>query len=371
MKKINAFTLIEMIVSMTLFAILGIGLFSIMIALKKGDAAVSAKLDLNRELYYVTETIAKLIAESGTLDYEEYWNLKQLNNSTASSEYGNAGPNAFVACGSTTTTKRDLTACYTTSNQQRYWQYAKSFIDTNGDANNDTESCKNQWKAGMPLWDSNCDGNVYGDEDDEHTWIWPGALGLSNGTGVTITVNSIYKGTLALIKTSSIPQQRLLIRHAFVEDPDDTIRCDTTTGNGCRWELQIRRLEGYDLGFNHDGTWTWANDGQVDTWVCSPLFPCKWSPIKLPNWDDANLPNDDPTEWISLFPQHIHVPSIEWIVGPSDDPRQSWQLGSAVSSQFVRMRITLSFSARVRNKFGKNFAPTTLVSTFRIWDDSQ
>lgn len=72
----SGFTLIEMMISITLFAIVIIMAFDVMGNIGIMRTKVSSQLDLNNELYAVTERFVDLIKTGGDIDYEEYWNRK-------------------------------------------------------------------------------------------------------------------------------------------------------------------------------------------------------------------------------------------------------------------------------------------------------
>lgn len=83
----SGFTLIEMIVSITLFSIIIIMAFAAMGNIGILRNSVSSRLDLNNELYSVTEKFVDLIKTGGDIDYEEYWNRKIVGTTTASGHY--------------------------------------------------------------------------------------------------------------------------------------------------------------------------------------------------------------------------------------------------------------------------------------------
>lgn len=83
----NGFTLVEMIVSITIFAIIIIMAFDTMSNIGILRNRVSSRLDLNNELYSVTEKFVDLIKTGGDIDYEEYWNRKAIGTNTSSGHY--------------------------------------------------------------------------------------------------------------------------------------------------------------------------------------------------------------------------------------------------------------------------------------------
>ena len=78
LKNNQGFTIFELIVSMTLFAIITT---SVLLAVE--NLSISRIKTLNRvalleELYFFSEQLFTGIKEGGTLDYEEYWNRQAV-----------------------------------------------------------------------------------------------------------------------------------------------------------------------------------------------------------------------------------------------------------------------------------------------------
>lgn len=70
----RGFTILELMVSMTLFALI---ITSVIVAV--GNLSITRIKTLNRialleELYFFSEQLFTEIKDGGTLDYEEYWN---------------------------------------------------------------------------------------------------------------------------------------------------------------------------------------------------------------------------------------------------------------------------------------------------------
>ena len=71
-----------MIVSITLFSALLIAAFSAFGNISLGKIHVNNELDLNKDMYFAVEKIASLIKDGGAIDYEEYWNRKNVGTAT-------------------------------------------------------------------------------------------------------------------------------------------------------------------------------------------------------------------------------------------------------------------------------------------------
>lgn len=149
----RAFTLVEMIVSITIFAIIIIMAFDAMGNIGILRTQVSSRLDLNSELYSATEKFVDLIKTGGDIDYEEYWNRQIVGTSTSSGHYsvfsgfGNFGSGGSLPtsygdglyyCVSGSGTSMGTGGCADSSGIfQRYGEYRQQFIDYNSNANGD------------------------------------------------------------------------------------------------------------------------------------------------------------------------------------------------------------------------------------------
>lgn len=86
-RRSSGFTLIEMIISITIFAIIIIMAFDAMGNIGVLRTQVSSRLDLNNELYSASEKFVDIIKTGGDIDYEEYWNRKAVGTTTSSGHY--------------------------------------------------------------------------------------------------------------------------------------------------------------------------------------------------------------------------------------------------------------------------------------------
>lgn len=83
----SGFTLIEMIVSITLFAVVIVMAFDAMGSIGILRTRISNRLDLNNELYFAVEKLTNIIKLGGNIDYEEYWNRQAVGTTTNSGHY--------------------------------------------------------------------------------------------------------------------------------------------------------------------------------------------------------------------------------------------------------------------------------------------
>jgi prepilin-type N-terminal cleavage/methylation domain-containing protein len=279
-ENLRAFTLIEMIVSVTIFSIIIIMAFSAMGNIGILRNSVTNRLDLNNELYSVTEKFVDLIKTGGDIDYEEYWNRRAVGTTTSSGHYdvfsgfGNYGSGGVVAnygdgiyyCISGNGLKMGTGGCLTgfniytadvSSQPQRYGEYRQQFIDYNTNANGDGG-------------DENADGNIRGDDDDEDLGMGPSAF--TGGIGMK-ELYLVKKGTQS---------ERIYFRWTLQMDPNGppgTI-CEMSGANmgsgNCLGNIQMLKLVGKDLGLSHSTSVASPGkyDGIIDTWACHADYNC-------------------------------------------------------------------------------------------------
>lgn len=222
-KNTSGFTLVEMIVSITIFAGIILVAFDAMGSIGISRTRISSQLDLNSELYSATEKFVEIIKNGGDIDYEEYWNRQAVGVSTSSGHYdrfsgfGNYGSGGSVGsygdglyyCVSGSGTRMGTGGCLTGFNHygsgidlsgiyQRYGEYRQQFIDYNSNANSD---------SGGLFGDEDGNGNILGDDDDEDLGMGPSAWSGSSG------MKELY-----LIKKGSNPE-RTYFRWTLKNDP--------------------------------------------------------------------------------------------------------------------------------------------------------
>ncbi len=359
--KINWFTLIEIILSITIFAIILVSAFDIMWKIWIGRLQVSNKLDINKDLYYTIESLVSTIKDFWwDIDYEEYWNRQAIWTETLSWHYEkltwygnylswwiiwstNYWEGLGYVCISWSWVSMWTWWClenynfvligtfyYNASSKwksQGYGQYARQFYDYNANQNYD---------SGGILWDEDWNWSPLWDDDDEDLWEGPVAFSWNE-------VKELY-----LFKNLLEPE-RLFLRLNIIKDPNapDEASCNFTdwTWSWCLWNIQILRLDWYDLWYTHD--WTnpfWLYDWILDTWRCNKDFSCT-------NWP-YNLPTGNDDEWVNLFPDYINVKSLKLFLYPNKNYVYAWKENNSNINinPYIRINITLWFSWEKRKK---------------------
>ncbi|MDD2892068.1 MAG: prepilin-type N-terminal cleavage/methylation domain-containing protein [Candidatus Gracilibacteria bacterium] len=349
----SGFTLIEMIVSITIFSMIIVMAFDAMGNIGVIRNKLSSRLDLNNELYNVTEKFINLIKTGGDIDYEEYWNRQTVGTTTASGHYdifsgfgnygsGGLGENygdGLYYCVSGNGTSMGTGGCLVGNQKQRYGQYRQQFIDYNSNANGDGG-------------DENGDGKIQGDDDDEDLGVGP--IVLTGGVGMK---------ELYLLKKGITPE-RTYFRWTLKLDPNAPpgASCETSgvhMGSGeCLGNIQLLNLVGKDLGLSHSGAINSDGryDGIIDTWECREDFYCP----------GTNIPNALDTGWVDILPTWVNVKNIDFYPYPEKDFRYAWRESNnaIILSSYVRINMTLGLAWERRKKIkgpsGDVFITTTV-----------
>ncbi|MBP9779314.1 type II secretion system protein [Candidatus Gracilibacteria bacterium] len=381
----RGFTLVEIILGMTIF---GLIMTSVLLSVQNMSFArikTENRVKLLEELYFFSEKLSTNIKEGGTLDYEEYWNRNSYNTVEGTGHYmfptgvGNYGSGGIMnaaippnygetyylcrsgdvaaggvrmgtgGCLSYNNDRRiDGTASYT-GVYQRYGQYALQYYDYNGNADAD-------------LGDEDGDITITNDEDDKDIGDGP------------IVISGALRELYLIDKESNT---RTFFRWIVRSDPNAPagticIESGVNTGSGCVGNIQILKLRGVDLGFDHTGTLAPSSnnafDGTVDTWICHEDWACS-GPQLPPGY--GNLATGNDVEWIDIFPDTVNVKSIKFIAYPKKDPWAAWNApdaaqGSTEISPFIhpyaRVELTLGFAWGKRRML-QGDDPTISVTT--------
>ncbi len=385
-KNKNWFTIIEILISMTLFALI---ITSVLVAVE--NLSVARIKTLNRvalleELYFFSEQLFTWIKDGWVLDYEEYWNRQSVGTNTQSGHYvlatgvGNYGSGGVLmtdtyGSGIYLCRSNDLTPIGTgwclenynngaqgsysgiaynySGSYQRYGEYLAQFTDYNGNSDAD-------------LWNENestdLSGSIIGDDDDKSIGDVPWVLSGS--------MQELY-----LINKTA--KTRTYFRWNIQQDPNNLmISCSITTASGktltnsgCIGNVQVLKLSWYDLGLSHSGITSdlTTYNGIIDTWVCKEFDQCNWPLITSVS---KKVATGSGNEWINLFPSSINVKNLSFQIYPIKDPWLSWAapdctVTSCISPfihPYVRMNLEMWFSWGKRRTI-RNDDPTISIST--------
>lgn len=362
-QKIKAFTLIEIITSILVVAIILVGAFDAMTSLGFWKIRLMQKTSTQKQMLYFSEKLFEMIKYWGTLDFEEYFNRKIVDNTTYSSwhyavatGYGNYWPsgtpgtatynNGYYYCLSSSSANMwddgcvdnfnissiDLTSSYNLNQDyswepQTYGQYSFQFRDYN----------------------SNQDGDN-GDQDSNDIIIWDDDDNYF-GKGPNVFATGSNVAELYLI--NGVKRQRTLFRYNVGLDPyaPPGSTCTSSdgwlsyTGTGCLGNIEYLIMDGRDWWLDHtqwnnDGT---ENDWVIDTWLINEKFT--WNTTTI-----AGRLNPVDWYWQPLFPENIHVSEFSIFPHPNIDEDRAWAITDEQVnvSQYVRVRVSMMPAWRER-----------------------
>lgn len=382
------FTLVEIMLSMTVFAIIMIAVLQSVQNMSFVRIKTENRVKLLEELYFFGETLVGSIKDGGSLDFEEYWNRNSFNTAIGTGHYilptgvGNYGSGGVIGTnnygewyyycrsGSGSVLRVGTGGCLLTRNSlstgnspdrsfsgrsQRYGQYALQFTDYNGNADND---------SGVP-GDEDGDGYILGDEDDKDI-----------GDGPNVISGSLTELYLIDKEASTRTFFRWIVR-TDPNAPNGTVCIMTgaNTGSGCVWNVQILKLRGIDYWLNHSWTLSLTGnesfDGNIDTWICHLDWNCAGPDIGS---GYGNLATGSWSEWVDIFPDTVNVKSVRFTAYPKKDPWKAWwapdalQLSDEISPfihPYVRVELSLAFAwwkRRVLNGDDPTISINTMIS---------
>lgn len=369
----KAFTLIEILIWITLFSIIVTSWFYAFSAVWVWKIKLIWKTDIEKESYFFSEKLFEEIKKWWLIDYEEYFNRMVVWNTSFSSwhytlntwfwnfwSWGNVWTtnywDYFYFCRSSDSTSMWTWWCYSTSfnnywwallwKPQRYWQYSFQFMDYNSNINSD---------SGL-FWDENADWNIVWDDDDESIWLWPEVFSSS------WEIQELY-----LISWDK--KTRTLFRWTVIDDPNrpsTSSWCNFTNPKSPSWvwclgSIEFLRLNLKDWWINHDKiSWLWIYDWNPETWIINPDFAWTWWIVAWSNsWN----------YWVSLFPKTINVKDVKFFLYPNKDLNLAWK-DPSISSNFspylrIQYKLTPSWEKRkwIRWKIPElNFSTTITLS---------
>lgn len=375
---LKAFTLLEVIIAMTLFLVVVTVVTVFFIQMVKVKGGQEARQRLIQESYFLMEKL-QTMSRNYSIDYEEYFNRQQVGCSsvwwagfgrdvgtwgycplftaygnhnsivdqwggsdTASHRYYYCSSRDGTPLGSYTPTLENNSyrvqdnvdrsqwhVCAQLASQslltqgtgyQSYGQYAWQFVDIKDDVD-------------LVL-------GALQDDDDQDMGMGPDALHRSG------TVAELYL-------LSHDEQQRLYIRRKLIEEWDrDRDGLTWATDNERLYTLQVLQLRGFDAGDQHDFSLASSSgvyDGQIDTWACdrAAWFSCQGANVGGA-YSGFHLPSHSEDGWVNLFPSDITVSDWHIQLSPTKDPHLSWAEDAYQISPFIRLSFTTKLYAKNR-----------------------
>lgn len=381
--SLKAFTLIEILIWITLFSIIITSWFYAFSAASVWKIKLIWKTNIEKESYFFSEKLFEEIKKWWLIDYEEYFNRKVVWDTTFLSwhyseptwfwNFGSGWDvwttdywDYFYFCKSWSWSSMWIWWCFNTSfnnywtgvvwKPQRFWQYTFQFMDYNSNVNNDYYPWNCNWPDWISrvwqIWDEDCNWSIIWDDDDENLWIWPEAFSSSG------EVQELY--LVSWDKTT-----RTLFRWKVINDPNKPTTvadCNYTTSNHktpswewCLWTIEFLKLNLKDWWINHDKSGTGVYDWNQETWAVHPDFAWTgWIVAWSNSWN----------YWVSLFPKTINVKNVKFFLYPNKDLNLSWKdpLPSSNFSPYLRITYTLAPS-REKRRWIKWAPPEVKYST--------
>lgn len=324
MFKKKWFTLLEIVVAILGFSLLMMivfGIFQKFITLKYNAQARGNLIEVS---YFTFEKLNLLIKDY-TIDYEEYFNRRNVwcdswyqNNFT-----WNVGANWY--CDNFTAYGNNTTLGSTTGNFLLYYcsstgtETTPNYVFQNLNLANWSGCNRTGYQSfgeyKQQFWDMKDDvdfvtGIVY-DDDDSDIGKWPNAI-----------LNA--SGTQELYLISQDQTRRIFLRRAFIESWDFNGTWWISGDTEKFYTLQILKLRWFDAGNKHKFDVTTSSgvyDGTLDTRACdyAQWFACQGSGVGgAYSW--FNIPKDKDDGRINLFDKNITIADWNLKVYPTKNP---------------------------------------------------
>ena len=361
----NAFSLVEILVGILIVSIVIVAAFSALWSIWIARVKLTQQVDIEKQAYYLAERFFETIKKWWTLDYEEYWNRSSYDTTFASWSYTQQSGfwnfwdgwsvgsvaipldygDSFYYCispdgwlmGTGWCLAANNTTGDNTSQSQRYLQYEEQFIDYNSDWDGDGGDEDGDWN---PLWD----------DDDLFLGQWPEAFSSSNRVWELYLISSDKK-------------ERTFFRWNVENDPNapSSASCNGTqnmTGSGCLGTIEFLKLIWEDRWYDHSSSWSWSNDGVIDTWLIHPDFTW-WSEVIA--WSNTNK------YWQPLFPESVSVMDVRFYAYPNKDANLAWRENIG-TSPYIQVQMTLMPSWQQRKKIRGKTPQVDFTTTISLSD---
>lgn len=293
-----SFTLVEVIIAITLFSMLSIAGMVIWQDILKTYKKIQMEKYLSTETTALLERIARTVQSSG-LDYEEYYSIAVIGTTTAGENYG---------------------------------EYHKQFFNPGTDGDYGAYCL-----GGITVYDNGCptgsvaDTSTFDIDTGQHPYAGSGMNAneanamcdaVYGGTDCTTTIDYHNVGGLILLNASGTE------RTYFVLEGGDVPR------------VSMVELDGTDSD----------NDGLIDTWVCDEKYTCTVSGSggNLP--DTADIETVDGVDNDDFFPissRHLYIDELLFYISPIEDPFKGYGETDATVFENVQLhpRVTIRITA--------------------------
>ncbi|MFA5842921.1 MAG: prepilin-type N-terminal cleavage/methylation domain-containing protein [Candidatus Gracilibacteria bacterium] len=311
-----SFTLIEITVAITLFAILATA--GVVMVSNVSNAARKVEMEeyLYTEAQNLLEKIAREIQASG-IDYEEYYSRNVIQVSVDPITAKTFGEN--------------------------YGEYHKQFFNPGSDDDYGALCVGGSISYPDPLG-SGCSPNT--STFDYDTGMNPYNGSLSNPD----TANAFCEGSSDCSSENSYYKTNEL----FLINKSGTERTYFILHNGTVPSINTVKLTGTDTDGN----------GLVDAWHCSDEYMCTFDSYgnQLPDPADLTKGNDDNEDFKSISPQTLYIDELTFYITPLEDPFKGYAESSTTSggtfeSVQLQPRVTIVLKAHYQTFSADGITP--------------
>lgn len=313
MKKLKAFTLIEVLIASTIFSVVAMAA----VQLYANTSISQQRIDLTREMMEETRfTLERIVSEVrlGTIDYSEYWNWSQTE--ACEGDLNGDGDVSSTDEGTIPNDTYEMGQSYAETYGNCYQFYAASFYQP--DSEGLFRFFKNVNGERIALEHR---GKNNADAIDVSVQSWQDELYLINAQGTKKTILRRRASDNTTVAGDSDANWSCDIPDRF--DQDETASMD----DYCR--LEILRLDGKDID----------TDGKIDTWECNEEFL----------GDNSGLAPGAPDgcRFYPISPPNLHVKDLKFFITPTDDPYKAYNEDLNFSLQ---PHVTISISTETSKR---------------------
>ncbi len=373
--NIKAFTLIEVLVSILIVAVILVSWFQAYSMVFAWKIKLIERTKLQKEVVFFSERLFQTIKKWWTIDYEEYFNRKMVWTETKSWHYlkntsfwnvwsyiddfyycRSLEPNIMTATwwcfdnGLNTDITWKKPNILQNKKAQRYWQYAwvwEKFLWQAWDYNKDWWDDSEIWWV---AWDYFNVWTIIDEKDDLALWGLPEVF--KNGENLK---------ELYLISWDK--KTRTFFRYSVKKDPNAIAgaNCDFSDGiwtwSWCLWNIEFLVLDWKDRWMDHNKLVEdkWQNDWYIDTWLINERFNSKKEELAWASSDAYRKP---------LFPRFINVSKFGIYLYPNKN--QKIDNFSEKISPYLILVLEVEPSWEIKKRIRWKINPINLTTTINL-----
>lgn len=347
------FTLVEVLVSVVLSAIILTSAYSAFQGVMKSQIRLAGVINIQQNLLYLNTKLGDIIKNGGTNDYEEYfarrllWYEKSMTSEwwtyTEKSHYGNGdtvGWTPYYYCGQSSDESDKEEACLEPN--------ATTLAPETG------------------LFDKHILGKhvAYG-QYAELGFNYSSQAGFATPMRLppifpreNELLNTEWFDELYLIK--KLPNnsfERTFFRHIFIQDPSTPVsykECKPEEGTqGCLGKIQMTRLISCDT---LDTSNEKKPDGKIDAWVPHTLFWGWDDPCNVITGEDTIYEETKNLEWVDISTPDVHIIHAHFLPRPLKIPTKMSGVGEAALSSMIQIQFRAQFAEKIVRRWFINDA---------------